>query len=394
MEIELISSAWHVLSSFLVFMAGLLLVPWLGRKFQLRRKRVLIVYIWHTIFCILYMEFVINFGGDAIGYYFRGAAGTFDFKFGTAAVDFLTHLLILLGGLSFFGLFLFYNIFGFIGLVAYDASLRVATLQSSSRIKRLATLAIFMPSISFWSAGIGKDALSFMAVGLALWAALALQRRMILMGFAILVMLLVRPHMAGIMVLALAAAIVFGFNQSLKSRILIGGISLAAAAVLVPLAISYAGLDESANVVDIQEYFSERQEYNIDGGGGVDIVSMSLPEKLYTYVFRPTLFEARNLTSLAASLDNAFLLALAVLAARGYVRKRLPDLVGQRLFMWFYVTGSWVVLASTTANLGIAVRQKWMFVPFLVFLLIPFIGTSRKAGDAFNSSVRKRGGAK
>lgn len=394
MEIEFFSTAWHVLSSFFVFVAGLLTAPWLGKKFQLKRKRALILYLWHTIFCMVYMAFVVNFGGDSIGYYFRGSEGAIKPEFGTAAVDLLTHGLILLGGLSFLGLFLVYNIFGFIGLLAYDASLRVATLHSSSRVRKLATLAVFLPSVSFWSAGIGKDALSFMAVGLALWAALALQRRMKLMGFAVIIMLLVRPHMAGMLVLALTAAMAISFNRSLKIRILIGGLSLAAAVVLVPLGLFYAGLDESANMMDVQDYVSGRQGYNIEGGGGVDIASMSLPEQLFTYVFRPTLIEARNITTLAASLDNALLLVLAVLAARGYLRKRSPYLVGQRLFMWLYAMGSWVLLATTTANLGIAVRQKWMFVPFLVFLLLPLIGRSRKVGGASSVSVRNPEGAK
>jgi len=36
-----------------------------------------------------------------------------------------------------------------------------------------------------------------------------------------------------------------------------------------------------------------------------------------------------------------------------------------------------VVLAMTTANLGIAIRQKWMFAPMLIFLLISLVGKNR-----------------
>jgi hypothetical protein len=32
----------------------------------------------------------------------------------------------------------------------------------------------------------------------------------------------------------------------------------------------------------------------------------------------------------------------------------------------------------TTANLGISVRQKWMFAPMLIFLFISFIGRPRQ----------------
>jgi hypothetical protein len=45
--------------------------------------------------------------------------------------------------------------------------------------------------------------------------------------------------------------------------------------------------------------------------------------------------------------------------------------------MWLYVLLTWVVLATTTANLGISMRQKWMFTPVLVFLLISSAKTRR-----------------
>lgn len=390
---ELFSSAWHVISSFLVFAFGLLSAPWFGKKFQTKSKRTLLLYLWHTIFCLVYIVYVRNNGGDAIGYYYRAAEGMSEFEFGTAAVDLFTYVLVSLAGLSFLGAFLFYNILGFIGLLAFDASLRVATLQNTVRVKKLASLIVFLPSISFWTSAIGKDSVAFMAVGLALWAATALQRHLLMMVFAIIAMLLVRPHMAGIMVLSLAAATAMSPAISLKFRLLIGSIAVAGSAALVPIAISYVGLENSATAVGVSDYVAGRQGYNMEGGGGVDIASMSVPEQLFTYVFRPILLEARNITSLAASLDNTLLLVLAVLAARGYLRRRRQHLVGQRIFMWFYVVVSWVLLATTTANLGIAVRQKWMFVPFLIFLLLPLIGKSHKLGGAPSASVRNPGGA-
>ena len=390
---ELFSSAWHVISAFLVFSFGLLAAPWFGKKFQTKGKRALLLYFWHTIFCLVYIVYVRNNGGDAIGYYYRAAEGMSEFEFGTAAVDLFTYVLVSLAGLSFLGAFVFYNILGFIGLLAFDASLRVATLQNTVRVKKLASLIVFLPSISFWTSAIGKDSVAFMAVGLALWAAIALHRHLLMMVFAIIAMLLVRPHMAGIMVLSLAAATAMNPAISLKFRLLIGSIAVAGSAALVPIAISYVGLENSATAVGVSDYVAGRQGYNMEGGGGVDIASMSVPEQLFTYVFRPILLEARNITSLAASLDNTLLLVLAVLAARGYLRRRRQHLVGQRIFMWFYVVVSWVLLATTTANLGIAVRQKWMFVPFLVFLLLPLIGKSHKLGGAPSASVRNPGGA-
>ena len=44
-----------------------------------------------------------------------------------------------------------------------------------------------------------------------------------------------------------------------------------------------------------------------------------------------------------------------------------------RQFMWFYFIGTLLVLSMTTPNLGIAVRQKWMFIPMFLYLFISAI---------------------
>lgn len=379
---ELDSSVWHVVSAFLIFVAGLLWSIWLGKRFQSSRHRPWILYLWHTLFCFAYANFVTTNGGDANNYYNDALMGNIDFKFGTAAVSFITYLFVSIADLSFIGLFLVFNIFGYIGLLAFDSSLRIATAEKSKHVKMLATLIVFMPSVSFWSSAIGKDSLAFMAIGLALWAAINLRNRQGLMVFSIILMLMVRPHIAGMLVLALATSSVLDPKVKIKTRLISGSVAFTAALVMVPFALSYAGLGDASNFGDLEEYINQRQSYNMEGGGGVDIASMSLPMQLFTYLFRPAIFESTNITSLAAALDNTLLLLMVSLALTSYFKRRSFRLIGQRIFMWVYVLIAWIVLATTTANLGIAVRQKWMFVPFLVFLLIPFIGKSTGRSDA------------
>src|SRR5690606_24415998 len=126
-----------------------------------------------------------------------GLKGGVEFSFGTAAVSYITIFFASILGLSFLGTFVAYSLFGYIGLMAFDASLRIATENKSRYIACVATLIVFLPSVSFWTSAIGKDALSFMSAGLILWAALKPARRTWLIVMSVLIMLLVRPHMAG-----------------------------------------------------------------------------------------------------------------------------------------------------------------------------------------------------
>lgn len=373
------STPWHFISALLVFFLGLTLAIVIRRYFNATIKRTSALYFWHTLFSIVYAVYVVNAGGDAVGYYTRSLHDVV-FSLGTRGIDFFTSFLTQGLGLSFIGCAMVYNIFGFIGLLAFDAALRKVSFNKSKNIQLLATVIVFLPSVSFWSSGLGKDAISFMAVGLALFSALNLSKHIILMVVAIILMLLVRPHMAGLMVMGLTISFMLQKGVPLISRVVLGGISLGVIAVLIPFALNYAGVGENVDADQLGEYIDKRQGYNTQGGGGLDISSMSLPMQLFTYMFRPLPYEAHSIAALLASLDNIILLYLFVFGFYSLIKKRLsPELeLHNRTFMWCYAFGAWIILAMTTANLGIAMRQKWMIAPMLIFLLISVIGYERR----------------
>jgi len=394
--LQLFSSVWDIFSATLVFIVGILIALKSAKVFGVTEKRSITIYLWHTIFCYIYAQYVIVNGGDAGLYYMTSLSPNMEFSAGTAGtagVVLLTRLFSVVLDLSFLGVFLVFNVFGFIGLLAFDASLRIATLNKSKNIRRLATLIIFLPSVSFWSSAIGKDALSFMATGLALWAALDLRRRFWLMLLAIFIMLFVRPHIAGILVIAIAASMVMQRKVPLAQRALIGGVAFAGAVLLVPFALNYSGLSSEDGTNDLAAYIEQRQGYNQEGGGSVDISSMSPPLQLFTYLFRPLPFEARSVFSLAASLDNVVLLFLFVWGGREIIKRRKYQKIiasENRVFLWIYSLSTWLILSLTTANLGISVRQKWMFAPMLIFLLVSVIGRPRQHAAERYSPVLRR----
>lgn len=368
---------WSLISAFIVFFIGMLLIAKLSKNFNVRNSRGLLIYIWHTVFCFAYIVYAQNYGADALMYYDRAVEGVFSYRFGTGAVVTFTSVLVQGLGLGFIGCFLFYNILGAIGLVAFDGALKHATTNKTAFSKKIATLIIFLPSVSFWSSAIGKDAISFLSAGLTLWAALQLNKRIWLMVLAVALMMIVRPHMAGIMVIALAMSVMFDKKASTLKRISLGTISIIGVAVMVPFALEYAGVSDASSSEGLIDYVEQRQSYNMEGGGGVDIANMSLPMQLFTYMFRPLIFEARSVTNLAAAIDNLILLYLFVLGCYTLIKKKRQKFTENRNFMWVYVILSWIVLAMTTANLGIAVRQKWMFTPILIYLLLSLVGKNK-----------------
>lgn len=374
MSVELVSSGWHVLSAALMFVVGGVASVRIGALLHTSNKRALGLYLWHTLFCFVYIFYVINSGGDALTYYRASLSGNIDFSFGTAAVETITAFFSTVLGLSLLGTFLGYNLIGALGLLAFDAALQAETADRRPLVRRLATFIVVLPSVSFWSSAIGKDSMALLAAGLALWAALALKRRAWLMLAAIALMLLVRPHIAALMVGALALSMIGQRRIGLAERFAIGGIALVLAVVLVPVAMTASGLRSDAGVADVTEYIDNRQNSNMEGGGGVDISHMALPLKLFTYLFRPMPYEAHNLPALAASIDNVALLLLVLAGLPQLLKRRTRGGRENRAFLWLYALSAWLLLALTTANLGISVRQKWMFAPMLIFLMISAMG--------------------
>lgn len=386
---DLSSDGLQLFSAVLVFVVGAMLALLLRKYFMASVHRAMALYLWHTLFSLVFLAYVMNFGGDAVMYFRSSLFDDLGFDFGTLAVRYSVSFLSQGFGLSFLGCSLAFQLFGFIGLLAFDGSLREVTWDKSRNIRLLATLIVFLPSVSFWSSGLGKDALSFCAMGLALWAALRLKQRWWLLAVAVLLMLLVRPHMAGMLGLGLAGSFVFQRGIPLPQRVVLGGIALGAAVFLVPIGLNYAGVGEDAGAEDVMQYIEGRQGHNLKGGGAVDISSMSPPVQMFTYLFRPALIEARNLFSLAAALDNTILLFLFITGGWAILKKPLPPhlLAHNRMFLWIYSLCAWLILAMTTANLGIALRQKWMFAPMLIFLLISVIGRSRYPAESGASAI-------
>ena len=194
---------------------------------------------------------------------------------------------------------------------------------------------------------------------------------------AVFLMLIVRPHMAGMMIIALAMSVMFDKTSSPLKRISLGTIAIISAAAMIPFALEYAGVSDTSSSEGLMDYVETRQSYNMEGGGGVDIANMNLLMQLFTYMFRPIIFEARSVTALAAAFDNLILLYLFVAGFYSLIKKKSQKFTENRKFMWVYVILAWIVLAMTTANLGIAVRQKWMFAPMLIFLLISLVGKNK-----------------
>jgi hypothetical protein len=373
----LFESLNNLVLSAIVFLLGGALCTAVGRSIGLKAIPAILLYVWHSAWAVSYSSYILVNGGDAFNYFERARFDFVEPTFGTEFVVWLTSFPASIG-LGFWPISFIYNIAGALGLVLFCAALQEITSEiGKSLLKRLLILlCLALPSLSFWTSGIGKDSLAFLSVGLFLWSTINFGRRQVGAIGAVICMLMIRPHIACLMVLSIAAGALFVSNVRASVRFGVGALATAAALFAVPLALLYSG---SAQFSSLREFISDRQEQNMGGGSSIDITGMNPLLRLLSFLYRPLPNETAGFSQLAASMDNLVLIGLTVVGLLMIYRAGFIRVFRRYSIALIYGLSCLVLLSQVTANLGLATRQKWMSIPAL---LIIFIGAwSMKRGE-------------
>ncbi len=352
------------LKSLMIFVMGALVAWAIGQRLKLGAPISLSLYVWHTFFSFVYISVLVSRGGDAIGYFMRSYDRFLAFDLGTAAVVSATSLLTVDLQLSFLATNLVYNCFGAAGLLFLAAALR-----GQAGVWKWQHWAIMLlPSVSFWSSSIGKDAISFFAVSLFAWGITMDRAKLWPVMVSVVLMALVRPHIAVILAGTVMGAAILNVRQAPLRGMLAGIMGIVGAAFLVPIVMQSMSL-ETLGIDDLGTVIEGRENSNQQGGSSIDISSMSFPLKVFSYMFRPLPNEAGDIIQLINSFENVFLLLIFLAGLYAlFARFKARNFFGALPLLVLGV-GILVLLALTTANMGIAVRQKWMaLVPLLVFV--------------------------
>ena len=300
--------------------------------------------------------------------------------FGTDFVPFLAQCLFVVTGISmpvamiifalmaFWGAFFIYRAFG-IGF------------PEASRVDLLATLVFLMPSCVFWTASVSKDAVVMLGSGLAAYGFARVHQHINLQGYLFLaaglgIVMSVRPHMAGILAVALIFPYVFGGHRTGIRGLAMKIIGLPALAALMLLFVSRA--ETYVEIKDVSEGKSAVMHVARNNAMGGSIYGGSLASRLTLAPFlliRPFPFEVHNAQAAFASLEGMGLLLLFWRRRRVlYATLRKMRSNPFAMFLALYAVEFTIIYAAATTNFGLLNRQRVMLIPFVVML---FLGDSR-----------------
>ena len=367
-------TSWAVVSAFLVFIGGTVAMAGLAKSLGHAVRVGAALHTWHSFFSLTYAWYVVTYGGDATGYYRVALAGTAELDLGTPMVSIIAEYIIGITATSFLGVSLVFNLAGSIGLLLlYD--LLVDHLQRWHRTSNEVDLDCCPDAVRELldiGPGQGQHRLSCHIDGrlVCFPARLSGERRH---SSPSACLLLVRPHIAVVALFSLLLAGLGSPSGRLVHRLAYSAFVGAMISLVLPVAITYVGLEGATGIADVDDYIGQRQQYNQQGEAGVDISNLPVPLQMLTYLYRPLPHEAWSIFALMASAEVLFLLALTALAVQATVLDGRRRAVHPPLTLWLFALAGLYLLASTTANLGIAVRQKWMIMPAVLALLFTTI---------------------
>ncbi|HET9957117.1 MAG TPA: hypothetical protein VFQ61_21620 [Polyangiaceae bacterium] len=360
---------------FVVLGAGLGL--WFSVKW--RSPVYLALFVFHLMASLFFWNYSLHHPADAVEYY-RYVNYYSEIAIGTTLVAWLTATIRDALVASYLDVFMAFHLFGYLALVIlfrlcaavmsdFQEPDAVDGQQSLGRRALLYSMT-FLPGLHFWTSPICKDGLALLGITSFTWGMVRPERRLLALVFGLFAVGMVRPHIAALLAAAGALALVFSRDSSAGLRLLLSVSLLAGIAVSLPFLQSYTGLDE-LTAQGVGAYVDQRQESNLVGGSVVDISQYSFPMQVFTYLYRPMFLDASGALGLIVSFENLYLFALSLCLP--FQLRRLWRSFEHQAFLRFnviYFCAVTAILASTTANMGLALRQKMMGLPSLLVMVL------------------------
>lgn len=344
----------------------------LAFEYDIDRNLICLLVAEHALATLFYVSFDV---GDFIKYFNEGLdlsdIGSIDYvRPGTYFIVFISHILHSIGPFSLIGMFTLFSLAGFLGHVFLIATCRPYLQLPRDRYWCVLFL---IPGLHVWTCALGKDALIFLPLCYILFAISQHRWPLVQLCIAFGLVFLIRPHVALFLVTAAFLASLFSISaEGLSKRLGRGLLAAIVFAALLPVAQEYVGLS-SLQLSAASERIEKGADRNQSGGGAVDLKNMSAPLRLATYMFRPLFIDSPNTFGIIASVENLCLLFLfCTFVFFGGVQWMFREPDYGILFAFFFVAIMWTACGLTTANLGIALRQKVQFLPHFFFVYLVY----------------------
>lgn len=289
-------------------------------------------------------------------------------------------------GHSQYAAFFIFSLFAYIGLVLTARGIQIALPEVST--KRLYVALLFFPSLLFWPAAIGKDAVMILLLGCSvLGAGVLLGPKARVVGLVPFLlglggMLMIRPHVGLMSVLALAVAVGLAVvarsesqRVSAKARFIraLLLIVMVLGSVVAAGSVTRLFSEKAGEATSMQGALDETLRLTQVGHSKFNPFTVStpidIPPAFVSVFFRPFPWEVSNAQNLLAGLEGLAL--IAGLVASFQRLRSIPKLIFRRPIAIFAIAyiAMFTVAFANIGNFGILARQRTQALPLIVLLM-------------------------
>ena len=336
--------------------------------FRLNNKFYFIFLLYHLEITTFYILFFKNGAADYKTYL---ALTTFDgfFERGYVSSDLITTFvafLKLILNFSDLNIKILFSLFSFIGTIFFYKN-----LISIGLTKKLAQLLIFIPSMHFWTCPVGKDSLIFLFLNWFFY--LYINKKLYFAIVLIFFTFLIRPHVGLIFFSSFLITEFFlikGHKKFLIFLLFLASFYL----ILTTGSVSYFFISS--------ETLSTNPIINIFHRISLFMDAFSLSDtsyensnfilNMFSYIFFPLEFILKqnsfmvNANLLVVLLESIFIFKLVSLYKNKYNIKIDKKII---YFLLIYCCFYLLTIPQFLFNFGLNTRQKWMIIPFLIYLI-------------------------
>ncbi|TVZ28232.1 hypothetical protein JM83_3346 [Gillisia sp. Hel_I_86] len=355
-------------------------------KLQLRhsffnKKLLNVLSLYHLAFGGIYYVYALFNRSDSVRYYNvpnNTNKGWLDF-FGTETtfIDFISYPFINYLGFSYEMMMLLFAWIGYMGFV-YAYLFFKENIPLNVKVFRkvdLLTLILFLPNMHFWTASLGKGSLIFLGLMLFGYAISKPKERVVTLLLGSLLVFYIRPHIFLILAIGSLLGVLTGIGKfTWKQKSVAFCVFILSLVLLQNSILSVVNLENSNDLIsDFLTFTSNRADSLSHSGSGLNMAEYSLPEKIFSFWFRPLFFDAPGILGVIVSIENLIyiLLFMKIMKLDFFKFIKLAPMNVKMSLALFLITS--FAMTFVMSNLGIIIRQKSMIMYFIFFVIYYYL---------------------
>lgn len=337
----------------------------------------ILLLVYHLIFAVVAWQYYSQNAGDAHRYWILTGDWNSYLNVGTDVIKLINYPFAKILHLPFWAGFVLHSLMSFYAIYElYSFSLDYIK-PTNNCSKYLLMFVFLLPNLHFWTSIIGKEPIVFLAITLIMINQFRARYFNFQYIFSWILLILIRPHVAMFLLLAISFALIIKDKKLSGKKILvvISTIILALGLYLMtmhlldrnPLHIAYILERNDASLVAFQRADSY-----------VPMIDYNVFERFFVLNFRPLFIDSVSLYSFILSAENFLTLIVLFFSLLIFIYRFKTiklDFFAKVALLFFIISSLFFI--QRYSCLGIFVRTKIMYLPFVMIVAVKIIEDSK-----------------